>query len=111
MKKIVEKRPDIVFFLKLFIVVSPDRAKVKSVVCSRSLSLLEEAYERKEVPLVDCPTKELDENIAFAHANGITTAPTLIFPDGSVQSGSSQAEALERSIDQAMQRRRGAEKQ
>jgi thiol:disulfide interchange protein DsbC len=101
MKKLVEKRPDIVFFLKLFAIVSPDPAKVRSVICSKSLSVLEEAYEHKTVPDRDCPSKELDDNMAFASANGITAAPALIFPDGTIQLGYSDAAELERSIDRA----------
>jgi thiol:disulfide interchange protein DsbC len=105
MKKLVEKRPDIVFFLKLFVMVSRDAEKAKSIVCGKSLRMLEDAYEHKEVPKSDCTTKELDGNKAFADSNGIDAAPALIFPDGSLQTGFSNAEALERSIDRAVQRR------
>lgn len=105
MKKLIEKRPDIVFFLKLFVMVSPDAKKVKSIVCSGSLSVLEDAYEHKEVADKDCTTKELENNRSFADTNGLTAAPALIFPDGSLQLGFSDADALEKSIDLAAQRR------
>ena len=105
MKKLVEKRPDIVFFLKLFVMVSPDAKKVKSIVCDKSLAVLEDGYEHKEVPDNDCSTKELDDNRSFADANGITAAPAIIFPDGTLQLGYSPADALEKSIDRAMERR------
>lgn len=101
MKKLVEKRPDIAFFLKLFAIVSPDAGKVKSVICSKSLSMLEDAYEHKAVADKDCPSKELDDNMAFAKANGITAAPALIFPDGTIQLGYSDATELGKTIDRA----------
>ena len=109
MKKIVEKRADIVFFLKLFVMVSPDPKTVKSIICSNSLSVLEDAYEHKAVPDKDCPSKELDDNMAFAKANGLSAAPALIFPDGSVQMGYSDAARLEKSIDQASGRPKGGQ--
>ncbi len=110
MKKLVEKRPDILFLLKVFVIVSRDPHAAKSIVCSKSLSLLEDAYEHKAVPDKECPSKEVDDNTAFAAANGLTAAPALVFPDGSVQLGYSDAAALEKSINQAMERRQpGAE--
>lgn len=102
MKKLVEKRADIVFFLKLFALVSPNPKVVKDVVCSNSLAVLEGAYERKAVPEKDCPTKELEANRAFAEANGISAAPALVFPNGTVQIGYSNATELEKSIDVAV---------
>jgi thiol:disulfide interchange protein DsbC len=101
MKKIVEKRTDIAFYLKLFALVSPDPAVVKSVICARSMSVLEDAYEHKDVPTQECPSTELDENAKFAEQNGISSAPTLVFPDGTIQSGYSDAVALEKRIDQS----------
>ena len=101
MKKIVQKRTDIAFYLKLFVLVSPDPQTVKSVVCAQSLPVLEDAYEHKDVPKQDCPSTELDENAKFAEQSGISSAPMLIFPDGTVQSGYSDAVALEKRIDQS----------
>jgi protein-disulfide isomerase len=108
MKKIVEKRADIVFFLKLFVIVSQDPKAVKNVVCNDSLAVLEDAYEHKAVPEKDCPTKELEDNRAFAQANGISAAPALVFPGGAVQIGYSGAAELEKSIDEATKRQHGA---
>jgi thiol:disulfide interchange protein DsbC len=101
MKKIVEKRTDIAFYLKLFALVSPDPQTVKSVVCAKSVPMLEDAYEHKDVPKQDCPSTELDDNAKFAEQNGITSAPMLVFPDGTIQSGYSDAVALEKRIDQS----------
>ena len=101
MKKLVEKRPDIVFYLKLFALVSPNPQTVKSVACSKSFSVLEDAYEHKEVADLQCPSAGVEENGAFARDAGITAAPALIFPDGSLQMGYSDAAELEKRIDRA----------
>ncbi len=101
-KAVVAKRPDIAFSLKVFALISPDPETAKSIVCAKSLSMLEDAYERKPVPKRECATKELDENMRFVQANGIDAAPAVIFPDGSLHSGYMPADELEKSIDAAV---------
>jgi protein-disulfide isomerase len=101
MKKLVEKRPDIGFFLKLFAIVSPDPQTVKSIICAKSLSKLEDAYERRSVPKEECESSELADNTKFAQANAINAAPALIFPDGTVQFGYLEATQLEKRINDA----------
>jgi protein-disulfide isomerase len=103
MKKLVEKRSDIAFFLKVFVLVSPDPKTAKSVVCSKSLAELEDAYAKKPVPSHECSSKDLDDNMRFARENGITAAPALVFPDATVQLGYSVADQLEKRIDEAVQ--------
>ena len=109
MKKLVEKRPDIAFYLKLFAIVSPDPQTVKSIICAKSLSMLEDGYERKSVPKEECQSTEMDDNMRFARENAINAAPTLIFPDGTVQSGYSDAIQLERRIAEATGRQKTPE--
>ena len=101
MKKLVAKRSDIVFYLKLFAIVSPDPQAVKSIVCAKSLSTLEDAYEHKTVSKEECQSSEVDDNGKFAQANGITAAPALIFPDGSIQLGYSEVTQLEKRVEEA----------
>jgi thiol:disulfide interchange protein DsbC len=102
MKTIITRRPDIVFFVKLFLLNpnAENRKVATGIVCSRSMALLEDAFEKKNVPVQECTTKEIDENDAFAAARGITSAPALIFPDGTVQFGYLDAAMLEKRIDQ-----------
>jgi thiol:disulfide interchange protein DsbC len=107
MKKLVEKRPDIVFYLKLFAVVSPDPQTVKSIICAKSLTMLEDAFEHKTVPKQECQSTEFDDNGQFARQNGITGAPALIFPDGTIQMGFSEAGPLEKRIDEAAGKQKG----
>jgi protein-disulfide isomerase len=102
MKKLVEKRPDIAFYLKVFALVSPNPATAKSIVCSKSLATLEAAYEKKPVTTEECESTEVEENGKYAAENGITAAPALVFPDATVQLGYSEAERLEKRIDEAV---------
>lgn len=101
MKTLVAKRPDIAFYLKIFAIISPDPQTAKSILCARSLSMLEDAYERKPVPKQECASKELDDNMRFAEENGIDSAPALILPDGSLHLGLLPADELEKKIDAA----------
>jgi protein-disulfide isomerase len=100
MKKIIEKRQDIVFYLKLFALVSPDPQTVKSIVCAKSLHALEDGYDRKPIAKQECQSSEADDNLKFAKENAINSAPALIFPDGTVQLGYSDATQLEKRIDE-----------
>ncbi len=101
-KALAAKRSDIAFYLKVFALISRDPQTARSIVCERSLSMLEDAYERKPVPKKECATRELDENKRFVQANGIDGAPSLIFPDGSLHSGYMPADELEKRIDAAV---------
>ncbi len=103
MKKVTEKRTDIAFYLKFFPLKGHVDSywKSKSMVCSKSLKLLEDNYEKKPIPKKDCATSEIDKNLEFGKKNGITGTPTLIFSDGSVYSGTADAEKLIKLADEA----------
>ncbi len=103
MKKVIEKRTDIAFYLKFFPLKGHVDSywKSKSIVCSKSVKLLEDNYEKKPIPKKDCATTEIDKNLEFGKKNGITGTPTLILPDGSVYSGNADAEKLIKLIDEA----------
>lgn len=89
----VDARKDICFFIKFFPLSMHKEAyrKSKSIACaasaSEALKLLEDNFERKPIPLNECATKEIDDTIRLAQSLEITGTPTLIFPDGKVQSG------------------------
>ena len=101
MKKIVEERRDIAFYIKMVPLKMHPGAydKAKTIVCEKSLALLEKAYERKQIPAPGCKTSVLDENIALGKKLGITGAPAIIMPDGRVISGYRDANTLKRLID------------
>ncbi len=96
MKKIIEKRNDIAFYIKMFPLPMHPGAyeKAKAIVCEKSLSLLDDAFEKKQLPKPKCETPVIDENLKLAEKLGITGAPTLIMPDGRVMSGYREADAL-----------------
>jgi thiol:disulfide interchange protein DsbC len=83
-KKIVEKRKDIVFFIKLFpLDIHPGSyGKSKAVVCSGSASTLDDAFANRPLPEADCDTGEIDANIKLAAELGIRGTPGIILPDG-----------------------------
>ncbi len=96
MKKIIEERKDIAFYIKMLPLKShPDAyEKAKAVVCEKSLALLELAYEKKPVPKPTCDTKVVDENMQLAEKMGITSLPSLVFPDGRVVPGYKDSKTL-----------------
>jgi len=97
MKKIVKKRNDIAFYLKMYPLTSihPEAYnKSKSIVCEKSLKLLEDAYEKKTIPAPTCTTDAIDKNIELAKKLGIRGTPAIILPDGRLLSGNQKAEDL-----------------
>ncbi len=102
MKIVAAKRPDIAFYLKVFTLISRDPKIAKSIVCNKSLAMLDDAFANKPVPEKECASTEIDDNMRFAAEHGIDAAPALIFPDGTLQLGYSDAADLEKKIDEAM---------
>jgi protein-disulfide isomerase len=96
MKKVIEKRKDIAFYIKMFpLKIHPGAyEKAKAIVCEKSLALLGDAFEKKQLPKPKCETSVIDENLKLAEKLGISGAPALIMPDGRVISGYREADAL-----------------
>ena len=96
MKKIIEERKDVAFYIKLFpLKMHPDAyEKSKAIVCQKSLALLEQAYEKKPLPKATCETTIIDDNIKLAERLRINSLPTMILPDGRVISGYKDAESI-----------------
>ncbi len=90
------ERKDIAFYLKMFPLASHPEAyeKSKSIVCEKSIALLEDAYEKKPVPKPNCGTLVVDENIKLAQKLGITSVPMVILPNGTLLPGYKDAKAL-----------------
>jgi thiol:disulfide interchange protein DsbC len=101
-KKIIEERKEIAFYIKLFPLVKIHPAayeKAKAIVCEKSLPLLEDAFGGKPLPKPKCETTVVDENIRLAEKLGISSLPALVFPDGRVISGYKDAKTLLTLID------------
>lgn len=101
MKTVVKDRTDIAFYIKMFpLKIHPGAYnKARTIVCENSLSLLDNAFEKKQLPAPSCKASAVDENIKLAEKLGITGAPALILPDGRVVSGFRDANALKGLID------------
>jgi len=96
MKKVISERKDVAFYIKMFPLSIHPAAyeKAKAIVCEKSLTLLENAFEKKELPKPGCETTVIDENIKLAQKLGITGTPAIILPDGRVIPGAVEARTL-----------------
>ncbi len=96
MKKVIEKRKDIAFYIKMYpLPMHKDAyAEAKAIVCEKSLLLLEDAFEKKSLPEAKCETSVLDENIKLAEKLGIRGTPAIILPSGVIVPGYKDADSL-----------------
>ncbi len=68
--------------------------KAKEIQCEKSMPLLEDAYQKKELPKPTCETSVIDENIRLSEKLGVTSLPTLVFPDGRISTGFVDAKTI-----------------
>ncbi|MEK7774064.1 MAG: DsbC family protein [Deltaproteobacteria bacterium] len=96
-KKIIEKRKDVAFLIKLFPLNMHPGAyeKSKSIICGeKPATLLDDAFAGKKLPRAACAAQEIDNNIKLAKELGITGTPAVIFPDGRLMPGYAPADTL-----------------
>jgi thiol:disulfide interchange protein DsbC len=103
MKKVIEKRKDIAFYIKMYPLPMHKEAydKAKAIVCEKSLSLLEDAFTQKPLPKPSCETPVIDDNIKLAEKLGIRGTPAIILPNGVIVPGYKDADSLIELIDKA----------
>ncbi len=101
MKKVIEKRKDVAFYIILFpLPMHKDAARIsKAIMCEKSLSLLDDAFAKKPIPDPKCETTAIDANIKLGQKLGINGTPAVIFPDGSNVPGAMSAEDIIKKID------------
>lgn len=101
MKKVIVERQDIAFYIKMFPLPMHKEAfdKAKTIVCEKSLDLLEDAFAKKPLPKAKCKSTVVDDNIKLAKKLGINGAPAFILPDGRIISGFKDAQAIKNLID------------
>ncbi|MCK5236037.1 MAG: DsbC family protein, partial [Deltaproteobacteria bacterium] len=87
--EVVKERSDVAFYLIMFPLDSHPTAfdKAKTIVCEKSVKLLEDAYVHKAIPAPTCETDAIEKNIALARSLGISGTPAIIFPDGTIIPG------------------------
>jgi thiol:disulfide interchange protein DsbC len=97
MKKAVGKDPEIAFYVMPYPRNRNDRAtydKCLAVVCGKSVKLLDDAYEGKELPPPTCKSTAVDDTMRLADRLGIQGTPSMVLPDGRIVSGYMAADAL-----------------
>lgn len=104
-KKVVETRPDVAFYVKMFPLAMHPTAKdkAKAILCGKekAAQLLEDSFAGKPLPPATCETNQVEENIKLAGQLGITGTPALVFPDGRVVPGFRPADKILEYIDGA----------
>lgn len=100
-KRLLQKREDIVFYVKMFpLAIHPSaKEKAKAIVCEKSAQLLEDSFAGKSLPKAKCETDQIEKNVKLAESLGIGSTPTLVFPDGRVFPGFKSAEKIEELLD------------
>lgn len=100
-KKILNQRKDIAFYIKLYpLAMHPDAyEKSKAILCEDSLELLDAAFEGKPLPKARCDTREVDQNIETAKKLGISGTPAIILPDGRLIPGYVEAGVILNMLD------------
>ena len=68
--------------------------KAKAILCEKSLTLLNDAHQGKPLPKPTCETRIIDENIRLSEKLGISSLPTMVFPDGKVVPGYKDAKNI-----------------
>jgi len=96
LKEVVQRDPSIAFLIKLFpLKMHPNAYEVsKSIICNKSMELLEISFAGKPVPPASCDTSVVDQTLAIVGELGIRSTPTLVLPDGLVVPGYKKAEEL-----------------
>jgi thiol:disulfide interchange protein DsbC len=96
MKKVIEKRKDIAFFIKMFPLPMHKGAdeKAKAIVCEKSMTLLEDSFANKDIPPAKCTTTVIDDDLKLGAKLGIQGTPAIIFPDGRMVQGYMEADRM-----------------
>jgi thiol:disulfide interchange protein DsbC len=98
MKEIAAKRKDIAFYIKFLPLEFHKDAywKARSIVCNKSVKMLEDNFEKREIPKTECVTDEIENSMKLANSLGIGGTPSLILPDGRLKIGAlHEAELLD----------------
>lgn len=103
LKKIVSSRKDIAFYIKLYpLPMHPDaKRKSETIMCEKSLKLLDDAFAGRRIPSPKCKTKSIEDNIELAKKIGVQATPAMILENNSIVTGYRDAGILIKLIDSA----------
>lgn len=109
LKEVVRRDREIAFLIKLYPLKMHPNAydKSRSIVCARSMELLEASFAGKPLPPAACKTKAVDQTLALAPELGIQSTPTLVLPNGLVLPGYKTADDLIKRIREELAAARG----
>ncbi len=96
-KKAAAKDADVAFLVMPYPRNPNDKATYGtclSVVCSKSVKLLDDAYAGKTVPAAACKSDAVDRTIRLANRLQVQGTPSMVLPDGRLISGYMEADAL-----------------
>lgn len=100
MQAAVEKRPDIAFLIKLLPYKKTSKIPTQTILCNKSLAMLEEAFAGKQLPPPICEIDQGEQNILLARELGIRSTPTLLLPNGQIAPGYKKMDDLLKLIDE-----------
>lgn len=100
--KLEKIAPDVAIHIMLYPLPMHTQAydKARSLVASKDLQLLNQAFEGKEIrrPVADEGKSAIDVIQGFAQKHGLTGTPTLVLPDGKIVVGVRDAESLKKLV-------------
>ena len=100
-KQAVKKDPSVAFYIKMFpLPIHPKSYdKARTIVCEKSLKLLEDSFDGKDLPAAECKSDAVDNNIELGKKIGIRSTPTLVLPNGLVVPGYKSADDILKLLD------------
>lgn len=101
MKKVLEKRKDVAFYLVLFPLEMHKDAykKAQAILCEKSTQLADDAFSGKAVPEPKCSNEAVERTKALGSSLGVSSTPTIVREDGTVNLGMLPADKLSDWID------------
>lgn len=102
LEQVIEQRPDIAFFIKLLPYKQTSKLPTRTILCNKSLKMLEQAFAGEQLPPPLCDSDQGEINIQLARELGIRSTPTLVLPDGQIAPGYKQVPDLLTLIDSAV---------
>lgn len=96
LKKIAQISPEVAFLIKLYpLKMHPEAYGIsKSIVCARSMEMLEDSFNDRKVPEPECETDVVDNTLKLVKELGIRSTPTMVFPSGKTVYGFVKAEQI-----------------
>ncbi len=110
LKKALKVRPDIAWLIKLMPIKKGSREAVETILCEKSLELLDAAFAGRQLPPATCKNESIDLTLKIAAGLGIRSTPSLIMPNGQIIPGYKKLDHLLQVVDENTPARKSAVK-